>query len=198
MIYVKEVIIVEGRYDKNTVAQVVNGTIIETSGFGILKNKDKIALLRRLAAQRGLIIFTDSDKAGFFIRGRLHGMLGDINIKHAFTPDIKGCERRKHSSSKEGKLGVEGMTREVILKALEAAGASFSEDEVESGSVCKITKADLYELGLSGGIGSAIKRRELLIKLDLPEHLSANGLLNVLNVLFTRDEFIRLKINNKK
>jgi len=186
---VKEVIVVEGRYDKNTVSQVVRGTIIETTGFGILKSKDKISLLRKLAEKSGLIILTDSDKAGFFIRGRLRGMLGDVNIKHAYIPDIKGRENRKTHSSKEGKLGVEGMTGAAILKSLEIAGATFESDEPDSSSESKITKADLYSLGLSGGDQSAIKRRELLKQLDLPERLSANGLLDVLNILYTRDEF---------
>jgi len=186
---VKEVIVVEGRYDKSRVSQVVNCTVIETSGFGIIKNKEKVALLRRLAESRGLIILTDSDKAGFFIRGRLHGMLGDIKIKHAYIPDVAGCESRKSISSKEGKLGVEGMTGDVILRSLEAAGATFTEDANVSLTLDKITKSDLYTLGLSGRDNSAIKRRELLRQLDLPERLSANGLLDVLNILFTREEF---------
>ena len=192
---VREVILVEGRYDKNTVAQVVNCTIIETSGFGILKRKEKITLLRKLAEKRGLIILTDSDKAGFFIRGRLHGLLGDINIKHAYIPDVEGRESRKDTSSKEGKLGVEGMSGEIILRSLESAGATFIDDEQISSSGSKITKADLFALGLSGGDGSVLKRRELLKKLSLPERLSANGLLDVLNVLYTREDFFA---NSKK
>ena len=189
--HVKEVIIVEGRYDKNKVAQVVSGTIIETSGFGILKNKEKVSLLRKLAEKTGLILLTDSDKAGFFIRGRLKSILGDINLKHAYIPDIKGRERRKSTDSKEGKLGVEGMSDNVILRSLEMAGATFCEDSPLPNSLGKITKADLFAVGLSGSENSAIKRRELLKQLDLPEHLSTNGLLEVLNVLYTKDEFLK-------
>jgi len=187
---VREVIVVEGRYDKNTVAQAVIGTIIETSGFGVFSNDEKIALLRRLAEKRGLVILTDSDKAGFFIRGRLRGMLDGANVKHAYTPDLKGRERRKQSPSKEGKLGVEGMTPEVILKALEQSGATFEDEPALPRSPGNITKADLYSAGLSGGTGSAQKRRELLKSLNLPERLSANGMLDVLNILYTRDEFL--------
>ena len=191
---VREVIVVEGRYDKNAVAQVVSGTIIETSGFGIFSDKEKLALLRRLAEKRGLILFTDSDKSGFFIRGRLRGMLGGGNIKHAYIPDIKGRERRKPSPSKEGKLGVEGMPPDVIMMALERAGATF-EDATggpgnNSSAASLITKTDLFTAGLSGGACSAQKRRELARRLGLPGRLSANGFLAVLNILLTRDEFL--------
>ena len=189
---VKEVIVVEGRYDKNTVSQIVDATIIETSGFGFLNNKDKITLIRKLAEKRGLIILTDSDKAGFFIRGRLSGMLNDINVKHAYIPDIKGHEKRKDSPSKEGKLGVEGMPKEIIIKALELAGATFTDDNKEVSVGNDITKADLYDLGLSGKKDSATKRQTLLKQLNLPERLSANSLLDVLNALFTKEEFFNL------
>ena len=187
---VREVIVVEGRYDKNAVSRVVTGTIIETSGFGILNDKEKAALLRKLAEKCGLIILTDSDRAGFFIRGRLHSMLGGINVKHAYIPDIEGRERRKAKASKEGKLGVEAMSHDVIIKALTSAGATFTNESSKPQSKDKITKTDLFELGLSGGTNSAIKRRNLLKQLDLPERLSANGLLDVLNVLYSRDEFL--------
>jgi len=187
---VAEIIVVEGRYDKNTVAQAVDATIIETSGFRIFSDKEKLALLRKLAEKRGLIIFTDSDKAGFFIRGRLRGILGEENVKHAYIPDVNGRERRKHAASKEGKLGVEGMDASVIVNALERAGATFTDEPRRAGSSSRITKADLFEAGLSGGACSAIKRREFLRSLGLPERLSANGLLEVLNILYTRDDFI--------
>ena len=193
---ISEVIVVEGRYDKNTVSQVVDAVIIETSGFGFINDKEKLALLRRLAEKRGLVILTDSDKAGFFIRRRLRGMLGDANVKHAYIPEIDGSEKRKASPSKEGKLGVEGMKPEVIIKALERAGVVF---EGESGATdamperkAPITKTDLYELGLSGGPGSAQKRNALLKKLDLPLQMSANNLLEVLNILYDRDEFFKM------
>jgi len=187
---VKEVIIVEGRYDKNTVSQIISGTIIETAGFGIFSDKEKLALLRRLANKRGVIILTDSDKAGFFIRGRLRGILGSINIKHAYIPGIEGRERRKTEPSKEGMLGVEGMKPDVIIKALERAGASFEDESMKREHTELITKTDLFSTGLSGGAGSLQKRRDLLKRLDLPERLSANALLDVLNILFTRDEFM--------
>lgn len=186
---IREVIVVEGQYDKNTISQVVGGTIIETSGFGIFSDKEKLALLRRLSEKRGLIIFTDPDGAGFFIRGRLRGLLNAANVKHAYIPDINGREKRKSSPSKEGKLGVEGMSPDVIVMALERAGATFEEDSPHHLSSERITKFDLYSAGLSGGSDSAKKRRELLKRLDLPERLSTNAMLDVLNILFTKEEF---------
>jgi len=191
---VREVIVVEGRYDKNTVSQAVNGTIIGTSGFGIFSDGEKIALLRRLAEKRGLIILTDSDGAGFFIRGRLRGLLNGIDVKQAYIPDIKGRERRKTSTSKEGKLGVEGMAKEVIIKALERAGATFEDGDQLLGPVERITKADMYIKGLSGGAMSAKNRQELSKRLGLPERLSANGLLDVLNILYTREDFLKIDV----
>ena len=190
MKHIKEVIVVEGRYDKNTVSQVVDGTIIETAGFGIFSDKEKLALLRKLAEKRGLIILTDSDRAGFFIRGRLKGILGGVNIKHAYIPGINGREKRKVAASKEGKLGVEGMAPDIIIKSLERAGATFEEEPIKSGHSGLITRTDMFSTGLSGGAGSAEKRRDLLKRLDLPERLSAKGLLDVLNILFSRDEFL--------
>jgi len=185
---IREVIVVEGRYDRNTVAQVIDATIIETSGFGIFSDREKLALLRKIAAKRGLVILTDSDKAGFFIRGRLRGLLEGADVKHAYIPDVTGRERRKTSASKEGKLGVEGMSPDVLVRALEIAGVTF-EDEETLIPAAQLTKADLFAAGLSGGVGSAGKRRELLGRLGLPERLSTNGLLDVLNILYTRDEF---------
>jgi len=193
MMRVKEVIIVEGKYDKNTVSQAVDAAVIEISGFQIFSNKEKLSLLRSLAEKRGLIILTDSDKSGFFIRGRLRGILSGKNVKHAYIPDVFGRERRKSAPSKEGKLGVEGMSCDVIISALQRAGACFEDNQYATRNAeDKISKTDLYQLGLSGGVGSAEKRRALLKKLSLPERLSSNGLLDVLNILYTRDEFIRL------
>ena len=189
---VREVIVVEGRYDKNTVAQVVGGTIIETSGFGIFSDKEKLALLRRLAEKSGLIILTDSDSAGFFIRGRLKGLIQGADVKHAYIPDKTGREKRKTRQAKEGKLGVEGMSPDIILAALERAGATFEDSDGQDGRTDPITKADMFSAGFSGGPGSAEKRGELKKQLELPERLSANGLLDVLNVLFSRDEFMAL------
>lgn len=192
MTRIKEVIVVEGRYDKNTVSQAVDATIIELSGFQIFSDKEKIALLRMLANKCGLIILTDSDKAGFFIRGRLKGMLDGANIKHAYIPDVFGRERRKAQPSKEGKLGVEGMNAQVIISALKQAGAEFEDDSKTCICGELISKSDFFQLGLSGCSNSATKRRELLKKLNLPERLSANSLLDVLNALYTRDEFLGL------
>ena len=187
--FVHEVIVVEGRYDKNAVSQAVDGTVIETSGFGIFSDAEKIALLRRLAEKRGLIILTDSDRAGFFIRGRLRGILDAPNVKHAYIPDVKGRERRKTAPSAEGKIGVEGMSPDIIVSALERAGATFVESNAQSKSPASITKADMYSAGLSGGADSAKNRRELQKRLKLPERLSANALLEVLNILYTREGF---------
>ena len=190
---VREIIVVEGKYDKNALLQCVQATVIETSGFGIFSNKDKISLLRTLSKKRGIIILTDSDGAGFVIRNHLKGMLAGEDIRQAYIPDIYGKEKRKTSPSKEGKLGVEGMTPEVIISALKKAGATF-EDDLSS---CRekgepITKADMYALGYSGCPSSSQKRAKLLKALSLPEHLTANGLLQVLNILYSKDEFHKL------
>ena len=186
---VKEIIVVEGRYDKTAVLGAVDGVVIETSGYGIFSDNEKIQLLRKLAEKRGLIILTDSDSAGFLIRGHLKGMLGGAAVKHAYIPDIPGREKRKRAPSKEGKLGVEGMSRDVILGALLRAGATFYDEENGNTSTAPITKTDLYLAGLSGTEGSAERRTALLKTLDLPERLTPNGLLDVLNALYTRDEF---------
>ncbi|MEG2383031.1 MAG: DUF4093 domain-containing protein [Oscillospiraceae bacterium] len=190
MIKVNEVIVVEGRYDKNTLSQIIDGTIIETAGFGIFSNRERLSLLRRLAEKRGLVILTDSDGAGFVIRNFLKGAIDPALVKHAYIPDIAGKEKRKSSPSKEGKLGVEGMSREVILESLARAGVNASGND-EAVTQNKITKTDLYELGLSGGAGSAGKRQALLKSLDLPEKLSANAMLDVLNALMTREELLK-------
>mgnify|MGYP000881693219 CR=1 FL=1 len=189
MLKVNEVIVVEGRYDKNTVSQVVDALVVETSGFGIYNDTEKSDLLKRLAEKRGLIILTDSDSAGFKIRGYLKGLLDNKYVKHAYIPDIKGREKRKKTPSKEGKLGVEGMDRDVIISALTKAGATFEKENGLVQSMDLITKTDMYTLGLSGTAGSAERRLTLLRHLELPERLSANGLLDVLNILYTRKAF---------
>lgn len=196
MIKVNEVIVVEGRYDKNTLSQMIDGTIIETEGFGIFSDKEKLALFRRLAETRGLVVLTDSDGAGFVIRNYLKGAINPKFVKHAYIPDIEGKERRKSSPSKEGKLGVEGMSREVIVAALSNAGIVLGES-IEEEQVGQITKADLFESGLSGGNSSKGKRQALLRKLDLPAKLSSNAMLDVLNALMTRDEFLELMENDQ-
>lgn len=187
MIPVKEVIVVEGRYDKNTLSQVFDAVIIETAGFGVFNDKEKLALLRRLAETRGLVVLTDSDGAGFVIRNFIKGAVDPALVKQAYIPDIPGRERRKSAPSKEGKLGVEGMSPEVLVEALRRAGATLG-GEAATHRSGGITKATLYELGLSGGSGSAQRRRALLKKLDLPEKLGANALLDVLNALYTERE----------
>lgn len=187
MISVKEVIVVEGRYDRNTLSQVFDAVIVETSGFGVFNDREKLALLRRLAEARGLVVLTDSDGAGFVIRKFLKGAIDPALVKQAYIPDIAGRERRKRAPSKEGKLGVEGMKPEVLIEALRRAGATLGGEEPARRAE-GITKATLYELGLSGGPGSAEKRRALLKELDLPEKLSANALLDVLNALYTEAE----------
>lgn len=186
MIKIKEAIVVEGRYDKNTLSQIVDATIFETAGFGIFKDKQQMDLLRRVAEKRGLIVFTDSDGAGFVIRNHIKSAIPGSMLKHAYIPDIYGKERRKAAPGKEGKLGVEGMTREVILEALRRCGATIEGEEAATAS--HITKQDLMELGLSGGPDSAQKRRALLKKLELPEHMSANAMLQALDMLYRLDE----------
>lgn len=191
MFRIQEAIVVEGRYDKNTLSQLVDTVILETSGFGVFQNAELVALLRRLARTRGLIVLTDSDGAGFLIRGHLKSALPAQGVKHAYIPDVPGKERRKRAPGKEGKLGVEGMSPAVLEEVLRRAGATFLE-EPAGGSVPKepITKADLYLLGLSGTPDSARRRSALLRHLDLPEHMSANALLPVLNALYDREAFL--------
>ena len=190
MVKIREAIVVEGRYDKNTLSQIVDAPILETNGFGIFKDKKQMQLLRQVAQKRGLIVFTDSDGAGFVIRNHIKSAIPGKFLKHAYTPDILGKERRKTAPGKEGKLGVEGMTREVILEALRKAGATL---EGENSTVSsQITKQDLMELGLSGGADASAKRLALLKKLNLPEHMSANAMLQALNLLCTLEELEEL------
>ncbi len=194
MVKIREVIVVEGRYDKNTLSQVVDATILETRGFGIFKDKEQLSLLRRAAQARGLILLTDSDGAGFVIRNYLKGAIDPRYIKHAYIPDISGKERRKDAPGKEGKLGVEGMTPQVLLEALRRAGATF-EGETERRSSGQLTKADLFDLGLSGYPDSAARRLRLLKRLNLPERMSANAMLEALNLLYTRQELAQVLEN---
>lgn len=189
MVCIREAIVVEGRYDKNTLSQVVETLILETGGFQIFKDPEQLALLRRAAERRGLIVLTDSDGAGFVIRSRIKGSIPARYLKHAYIPDVYGKERRKRKAGKEGKLGVEGMPPEVIESVLRRAGAVFlEEDAPERQSGPPLTKADLFAAGLSGGPGSGEKRQSLLKRLNLPEHMSANALLAVLNGCYSRRE----------
>lgn len=190
MVKIKEAILVEGRYDKNTLSQIVDAPILETAGFGIFKDKKQLALLRQVAEKRGLIVFTDSDGAGFVIRNHIKSAIPAKFLKHAYIPDIAGKERRKREAGKEGKLGVEGMTKDVILESLRRAGATIEGEDMPAQQ--SITKQDMMELGLSGGTGSSEKRSLLLKKLDLPEHMSTNALLQALNLLYSLDELKRL------
>lgn len=191
MVKIREAIVVEGRYDKNTLSQIVDAPILQTDGFGIMNNKAQLALLRRVAQKRGLIVFTDSDGAGFVIRNYLKSTIPAQYLKHAYIPDIPGKERRKTAPGKEGKLGVEGMTTEVILQSLTRAGATVEGAETvqpKSG----ITKTDMVLMGLSGGPDSKAKRLALLKQLDLPEHMSSNAMLQALNLLYTKEELYQL------
>lgn len=190
MIKIKEAIVVEGRYDKNTLSQIVDAPILETGGFGIFKDKQQLRLLRQVAEKRGLIVFTDADGAGFVIRNHIKSSIPAQYLKHAYTPDIMGKERRKREPGKEGKLGVEGMRPEIILDALRKAGATI-EDEVNA-PCHQITKQDLMELGLSGGANASEKRLVLLKKLSLPERMSTNAMLQALNLLYDLDELTAL------
>lgn len=183
MIKISQAIVVEGRYDKNTLSQIVDAPIFETSGFHIMKDKATQALLRRVAMERGLIVFTDSDGGGFVIRNFLKQIIPAQYLFHAYIPDIYGKEKRKSVPGKEGKLGLEGMSGEVILTALENCGANFHPNEKQP-----ITKQHLFALGLSGQANSSILRKQLLKKLELPEHMSANAMLKALDVLYSPEE----------
>ena len=186
MVKIREAIVVEGRYDKNTLSQIVDAPILETSGFGIFKDKQQMALLRRIAESRGLIVFTDSDGAGFVIRNHIKSAIPGTYLKHAYIPDIQGKEKRKSAPGKEGKLGVEGMSREIILEALRRSGATIEgEDAPQTRQICK---QDLMELGLSGGPDASANRLKLLRKLSLPEHMSPNAMLQALNLLYSLEE----------
>ena len=190
MVKIKEAILVEGRYDKNTLSQIVDAPILETAGFGIFKDKKQMKLLRQVAEKRGLIVFTDSDGAGFVIRNHVKSAIPGKFLKHAYIPDIQGKEKRKAAPGKEGKLGVEGMSREIILEALRRSGATIEGED--SAASHQITKQDLMELGLSGSADASAKRLALLKKLDLPEHMSANAMLQALNLLYSKEELEQL------
>ena len=200
MLKIKEAIVVEGRYDKNTLSQVVDTLILETGGFQVFKDAEKAALFRRVARERGLIVLTDSDGAGFVIRGHLKGILPADCVKQAYIPDLAGKERRKRKPGKEGKLGVEGMRPEVLEAALRRAGATFLEGGTEENRPPQkaVTKADLFCWGLTGGPDSGSRRQALLKRLDLPEHLTANGLLDVVNTLYKKEDFEQICVEMLK
>ncbi len=197
MLKIREAIVVEGRYDKNTLSQVVDALILETAGFGIFKDRPRMALLRRAAERQGLVVLTDSDGAGFLIRSRIKSAIPGQYLKHAYIPDVYGKERRKKQGGREGKLGVEGMSPQVLEEVLRRAGATFlEEDPPEAKKTPPLTKADLAAAGLSGGPGSGERRQELLKKLNLPERMSANALLAVLNGCYAREEARELLRNH--
>lgn len=184
---VREVIVVEGRYDRNTLLQAVDAAVVEVGGFTLFRDREKVAYLRAFAEKRGIILLTDADSAGFVIRNHLKGCLPLERVKQAYIPDVYGKERRKKKPGKEGKLGVEGMTPEVLVDALRRAGATFEGEDAPRRS-SGITKADLLEKGLIGP-NSREKRLEIQKKLGFPEHLTANGLLEAMNLLLSREEF---------
>lgn len=197
MVRIKEAIVVEGRYDKNALSQVVDAVILETAGFGIFRDEERLHLLRCLARERGLIVLTDSDGAGFVIRNYLKGAVDPSLVKHAYIPDRTGKEKRKRKPGKEGKLGVEGMSPQVLLEALRRGGATFL-DETEERSIRRsATKADLFAAGLSGTPEAAARRLELLKRLDLPERLSPNAMLEVLNALYGYDALVEMGVLKK-
>lgn len=185
----RQAIVVEGKYDQNTLRQIVDTAIFTTNGFADMKDPALLRLLQQAAQTTGLVILTDSDGAGFLIRNTLKSALPETGVLHAYIPDLPGKEKRKAAPGKEGLLGVEGMTLEILLKALRDAGAEFADGSTPPPAREPITKQDLFALGLSGGPESAKKRAALLKALSLPAHMSANALLQALNVLFSREEF---------
>lgn len=197
MIKIKEAVIVEGKYDKIKLSSLIDGLIIETGGFQIFSDREKIELLRRLADTRGLLILTDSDSAGFLIRNHIQSCIPKEKIRHAYIPDLYGKEKRKLHPSKEGKLGVEGIDPEILLESIRRSGASAIEEAGSSEEKRKITKIDLYEDGFSGGADSSKKRQVLLRELGLPERLTAKALVPVLNSLVNYEEYQKVvkKIN---
>lgn len=184
-IKLSEAVIVEGKYDKIKLSNILDAFIIETNGFAVFKDKTKLSFIKKLAKERGIIILTDSDHAGFMIRNYISSGVPKEQIKNVYIPDIFGKEKRKNAPSKEGKLGVEGMTKEVIVEALSKAGITSSK------SVCSdpVTTVDFYDLGLTGGAGSKAKRKALCKALDLPEFLSTSSLISCINNFMTKEEF---------
>ena len=191
MLKIREAIVVEGRYDKNTLAQIVDAPILETKGFGLFKDQKQLELLRSVAKKRGLIVLTDSDGAGFVIRNHIKSAIPAKYLKHAYIPDVAGKEKRKAAPGKEGKLGVEGMSPEVLLAALKNAGATIEGESTARGND-QITKQDFVEFGLSGGLNASERRKRLQNRLHLPEHMSANALLQALNLLLSREELAEI------
>lgn len=195
MIKVDKIIIVEGKYDKIKLSSIIDGVIVETEGFGIFKNKDKQKLLRTLAEKKGLVILTDSDSAGFMIRSFISSIVPNEFITNAYIPDVYGKEKRKESASKEGKLGVEGVSAQIITDALIKAGVVC--ETSQNTSVRKVSNIDLFEDGLNGAAESKCRRLQLLRYLGLPERLNTKGLLEVINTIMTYDEY-KFAVNESK
>lgn len=195
MIEIKEAIIVEGRYDIQTLKQCVNTVTLQTGGFRIFKDKERLQMIRKIAQKRGILILTDSDGAGLVIRNFLKGAIPTNQVKHAYIPEILGKESRKRHASKAGTLGVEGMSQDILKNALIAAGATILGDEQKT--IKQLVKADLFALGLSGQSGSEQKRKALLKKLNLPQYLSSNALLDFLNAVSNKDEIFEIIKENE-
>lgn len=190
MIRIEPVIVVEGRYDKNKIKQIFDAVVLDTAGFGIFKDGEKAAFIRKLAHTKGILVLTDADHAGFMIRNYIKNIAAGGTVYHAYTPDLYGKERRKHKASSEGKLGVEGVPDQVLIEAVRRSGVPMEEGQAKRAG--GLTKVDFYELGLSGGPGSAVRRRKLLQALELPEDMTANALLEAVNILLTRQELAAL------
>ena len=187
MLKIREAVIVEGRYDKIKLKNLVDTTIIETNGFRVFSDKEKQTLIRKIAQTRGILVFTDSDSAGFVIRNFLRGAVDKSKIKHCYIPQINGKEKRKAHGSKEGFLGVEGVSDEVIIDAIRKSGATIigEESQAQSG---EITKSDLYRLGLTGRENSEKLRKALLKNLGMPSYLTTNAMLSAINCLYSLEE----------
>ncbi|MGN0501072.1 MAG: toprim domain-containing protein [Ruminococcus sp.] len=191
MLKIKEAIIVEGRYDKIKLKNLVDTAIIETNGFRVFSDKEKQSLIRRIADTRGILVFTDSDSAGFVIRNFLRGTVDKSKIKHCYIPQINGKEKRKAHTSKEGFLGVEGVSEEVIVEAIRKSGATIIGEEQENARE-EVTKADLYRLGLTGRENSEKLRKALLKYLGMPSYLTANAMLSAINCLYSLEELRKI------
>ncbi|MBQ4570040.1 MAG: DUF4093 domain-containing protein [Ruminococcus sp.] len=190
MLKVKEAVIVEGKYDKQRLSEFLSATIIPTSGFRVFKDKEKQRLIRKLAEEQGIVVMTDSDKAGLVIRNFLKGIVPLDKIKQCYVPQIAGKEKRKSETSKEGLLGVEGLSHQVLYDALLACGADVGQDVQQNKPSEPMTKGDMFEMGLSGRENSAVLRKRLMESLGLPTYLSCNALLDVINTLYSKEEIL--------
>ncbi|MDO5149566.1 MAG: DUF4093 domain-containing protein [Oscillospiraceae bacterium] len=199
MLKVEQAIVVEGKYDKIKLESIIDATIVVTNGYGIFKDREKLELIRFYARKKGIIILTDSDGAGFKIRGFLKGSVPEGSIKNVYIPDIFGKEKRKVKPSAEGKLGVEGIKKELIVEAFRKAGINFvSEEGAEKTERNPVTRTDIYEAGLTGTPDSSEKRKKLLKKLGLPERLSTSGMLEALNTMMSAEEFYEMMNKEKE